>query len=74
MARARIEFEWRQTASAMALLANCHRSKGRPFTPDDFFKFEKSPTARGGDGVRVTAKNIHVLKALVHGSERHKSR
>lgn len=73
MARARIEFEWRQTASAMALLANCHRGKGRPFTPDDFFKFEKS-TERARDGVQVTARNINVLRALVHGSERRKGR
>ena len=39
MAEARQKVEWGQTASIMALLANCHRDpkkRPRPYTPDEF--------------------------------------
>ena len=39
MAEGRQKAEWGQTASIMALLANCHRDpkkRPRPFAPDEF--------------------------------------
>jgi hypothetical protein len=49
MAEARIDHDWNQTASLMALLANIHRPprKFKTFTADDFHPLKQgSPTRR----------------------------
>ena len=60
MAEARTDYEWAQTASILALTANCHRNpkKGRAFTPADFH-----PAKRKRKDVRVPGK-IADLKTI----------
>jgi hypothetical protein len=44
----RIKCEWNQTASLMALIANCHRDpkkRSDPFTPTDFNPFTQTEHA-----------------------------
>lgn len=46
MAEARLRHDWQRTASTMALLANIHRSPGRPaFKPADFDPFSQRSRA-----------------------------
>lgn len=70
MAKAKQRSDWQQTASLMALIANCHRdpNKGRVFTPNDF-----SPYGSGGmrrSGIQIKADNIEDLKFLCRSNSR----
>lgn len=59
-ANARARFEWRQTSSVMALLANVHRNpkKVGPFKPEDFDPFaRRRPGKVGVEALRVFVRN-----------------
>ena len=66
MAESRLEQEWEQTSSVLALLANVHRDpkKGRRFSPADFNPFAPK-TAPARAGIPITAENIGLLRAFV---------
>ncbi|MBS3735534.1 MAG: hypothetical protein KGY99_11550, partial [Phycisphaerae bacterium] len=58
----RSRHDWQQTASVLAMLANCHRDpkKSKPFQPDDFNPH--APRQRG-PAIRVTKENITDMRA-----------
>jgi len=83
MAEGRLTTEWAQTATALALQANCNRDPKKrptPFEPRDFM-----PEALGGrpsdprdtsdtkgQGLKITAENIGILKEVFIDGPRRK--
>jgi hypothetical protein len=58
---------WLHTAHIMALLANCHRDPKRmrrPFDVADFLPLDLKSTVRRATGLRLTARNLRLLKPL----------
>jgi len=45
MAEGKAQADWWRTACLMALIANCHRAKGRAFSPEDFYPFGRQRPA-----------------------------
>lgn len=63
MAESRGKFEWSQTSSLLALLANAHRNAKKhptPFKPNDFDPFAVEQVEKP----KVMLKDIRVLKRL----------
>ena len=63
MAEGRQKAEWGQTASIMALLANCHRDpkkRPRPFAPDEFMPRAKPRRKAAVSVARLTDEIIRV--------------
>jgi hypothetical protein len=70
MAEGRQRANWAQTASVMALLANCHRDpkRSRAFRPSDFDPFARSAAA---NVVVTDGGNVELMeKAFTGKTER----
>ena len=60
MATARLSAAWDHTASVLAMLANCHRSKKQgAVQPSRFHPYRR---ARESRGIPITSDNIGLLK------------
>ena len=61
MTEGRDRFTWSVASSIMALMANCHKDKGKALTPDDF-----NPTLtkeeRMRDAILITDENIEIMR------------
>jgi len=61
MTEGRDRFTWSVFSSLMALVANCHRDKGKTFTPSDF-----NPTLtkaeRNRDAILITDDNVELMR------------
>ena len=67
MHEARRRNEWAHTANLMALIANCHRDpkrRARPFDAVDFLPWDLRRGVRRSAGMRLTARNLRLLKPL----------
>ncbi len=61
MTEGRDRFAWSIASSMMALIANCHKDKGKALTPDDF-----NPTLtkeeRMRDAILITDDNVELMR------------
>lgn len=61
MTEGRDRFAWSIASSMMALIANCHKDKGKALTPDDF-----NPTLtkeeRIRDAILITDENVELMR------------
>ncbi len=61
MTEGRDRFAWSLASSMMALIANCHKDKGKALTPDDF-----NPTLtkeeRMRDAILITDENVELMR------------
>ncbi len=61
MTEGRDRFTWSVASSIMALMANCHKDKGKALTPDDF-----NPTLtkeeRQRDAIEITDENVEIMR------------
>jgi hypothetical protein len=61
MSEGRDRFAWSIASSIMALMANCHKDKGKALTPDDF-----NPTLSKEDRMRnailITDENVEIMR------------
>ncbi len=61
MTEGRDRFAWSIVSSMMALIANCHKDKGKALTPDDF-----NPTLtkeeRMRDAILITDENVELMR------------
>ncbi len=61
MTEGRDRFAWSVASSVMALIANCHKDKGKALTPDDF-----NPTLtkeeRQRDAIEITDENVEIMR------------
>jgi hypothetical protein len=60
MAEARTESQWTHTANILCMLANVHRGKGPPMTPEQFMP---KPSSSGGSGPALDVP-VTVLRDL----------
>lgn len=61
---ARADFEWLQTSSLMALIANCRPNRprsSRASRPDDFYRPQIHRRKRSGN---MSVEQLHALKAV----------
>jgi len=63
MAEARLETEWDRTSALLALIANVNRDprRQRARRPEEFHPYRRRTR---GTGVRITRKNIGLLKRV----------
>ena len=63
MSESRCRFEWSQTSSVLAMLANVNRDpkKHGPYRPEDFHPLKRRAST---EGIRITKSSIGVLKVL----------
>jgi hypothetical protein len=62
-AKAKLDFDWSQTASLMAIIANCHRDpKRRAYRPEDFYRpqFHHQRRHKGG----MSVDKLYALRAV----------
>jgi len=61
MTEGRDRFAWSITSSLMALVANCHRDKGKTFSPSDFNP-TLSKAERNRDAILITDENAELMR------------
>lgn len=62
-AKAKLDFDWSQTAAIMALIANCHRDPKRTaYRPEDFYRPQLHHKKRHKGGMPVD--KLYALRGL----------
>ena len=61
MTEGRDRFAWSVASSLMALIANCHRDKGKTFSPCDFNP-TLSKAERNSDALLITDDNVELMR------------
>ena len=61
MTEGRDRFTWSIASSLMALVANCHRDKGKTFSPNDFNP-TLSKAERNSDALLITDDNVELMR------------
>ena len=63
-AKAKLDFDWSQTAALMALIANCHRDpkKAGSYRPEDFYRPQLHQKKQHKGGMSVD--KLYALRAV----------
>jgi hypothetical protein len=60
--KAKVDFDWGQTAALMALTANCHRGKNqRPYKRDDFYRPQLNQRKKRGN---MSIDKLYALRPM----------